>query len=110
MLLPNEPVTLSAEQIHELNQKLADLRHDVNNGLSLMTAAVELIQRRPENAGNMWNTLIEQPRKITGVHFTVFPRFRGGASHHAALSVSTRTAFPFSPDKTPDIIARHGTD
>jgi hypothetical protein len=66
MLLPNEPVTLSAEQIHELNQKLADLRHDVNNGLSLMTAAVELIQRRPENAGNMWNTLIEQPRKITG--------------------------------------------
>jgi hypothetical protein len=38
----------------------------VNNSLSLMTAAVELIQRRPENAGKLWSTLIEQPRKVTG--------------------------------------------
>ena len=66
MPLPSESITLSAAQIRELNQKLADLRHDVNNSLSLMTAAVELIQRRPENAGNMWSTLIEQPRKVTG--------------------------------------------
>jgi len=66
MPLPNEAVTLSAAQIRELNQKLADLRHDVNNSLSLMTAAVELIQRRPENAGKLWSTLIEQPRKVTG--------------------------------------------
>ena len=66
MPLPKEAVTLSAEQIREFNQKLADLRHDVNNSLSLMTAAVELIKRRPQNAENMWDTLIEQPRKITG--------------------------------------------
>ncbi len=66
MPLPKEPVTLSAEKIRELNQQLTDLRHDVNNNLSLMTAAVELIQRRPETAGNLWSTLIEQPRKITG--------------------------------------------
>ncbi|MGD0253484.1 MAG: hypothetical protein ABSC01_12400 [Verrucomicrobiota bacterium] len=66
MPLPNESVTLSAEQIRGLNQKLADLRHDMNNSLSLMTAAVELIKRRPENAGNMWDTMFEQPRKITG--------------------------------------------
>ncbi len=67
MPLPDDPVTLSADQVRELNRKLANLRHDVNNSLSLMTAAVELIKRRPENAGNMWDTLIEQPRKITGV-------------------------------------------
>ena len=65
MLLPNEAVTLSAEQISELNQKLTTLRHDANNGLSLMVAAVELIRRRPESAGNLWSTLLEQPRKIT---------------------------------------------
>jgi len=66
MPVPNEAVTLSVEQIRELNQKLADLRHDVNNSLSLMTAAVELIKRRPQNAANMWDTLIEQSGKITG--------------------------------------------
>ena len=66
MPLPNEPVTLSAGQIRELNRQLADLRHEVNNSLSLMTAAVELIQRRPQDAGNLWRTLTEQPRKITG--------------------------------------------
>ncbi|MGD0349001.1 MAG: hypothetical protein ABSB84_01620 [Verrucomicrobiota bacterium] len=63
--MPNEAVTLSAEQIRELNQKLTALRHDANNGLSLMVAAVELIRRRPETAGNLWSTLLEQPRKIT---------------------------------------------
>jgi hypothetical protein len=73
MPLPNESVTLSVKQIHEFNQKLADLRHDVNNCLSLMTAAVELIKRRPENAGNMWNTLFEQPRKISET-FSQFSR------------------------------------
>ena len=65
MILPNEGVTLSAEQIRELNEKLTTLRHDANNGLSLMVAAVELIRRRPETAGNLWSTLLEQPRKIT---------------------------------------------
>ena len=50
MRTPTEPVTLSVEQICELNRKLADLRHDVNNKLSLIAASVELIRRRPEIA------------------------------------------------------------
>lgn len=64
MPLPNEPVTLSVEQIGELNQKLTALRHDVNNSLSLMTAAAELMQRRPGTAERMWSTLAEQQRKL----------------------------------------------
>jgi len=64
MQLPKEPVTLSVAQVQELNDKLSALRHDVNNDLSLMMAAVELIQRRPESAERMWPTLLEQPRKI----------------------------------------------
>ena len=48
MSLPSEPVTLSVEQIGELKQKLSDLRHDVNNNISLMLSAVEMIRRRPE--------------------------------------------------------------
>jgi hypothetical protein len=65
MSLPNEPVTLNVEQINELNQQLATMRHDVNNNLSLIGAAVELIQRRPESAERMLDTLVEQPRKIS---------------------------------------------
>ena len=65
MPLPKEAITLTTAQIGELNQKLADLRHDVNNSLALMTASVELMQRRPASAGTMLSTLIEQPRKIS---------------------------------------------
>ena len=64
MSLPTEPVTLSVEQIHELNQKLADLRHDINNRASVMLASTELLQRRPETAERMLASLAEQPPKI----------------------------------------------
>ena len=65
MALPTQPVALSVEQIGELNQKLATLRHDLNNNLSLIAATAELIRRRPANTEHMWSTLAEQPRKIS---------------------------------------------
>ena len=64
MPLPIEPVTLSVKQLEELNQKLSALRHDVNNELSLMMAAAELIRRRPENAERLLPTLAEQAPKV----------------------------------------------
>ena len=44
MALPNGPVTLKVEELDQLNRKLSDMRHDVNNHLSLMVAALELIR------------------------------------------------------------------
>ena len=41
------------------------MRHDINNHLSLMMAAVELVRRKPEAAERMAGTLSEQPLKIT---------------------------------------------
>ena len=64
MPLPNQPVTLNVEQIAELQKKLATLRHDVNNDLTLVTAAVEIIRRKPESAERMWKGLAEKPQKI----------------------------------------------
>jgi hypothetical protein len=64
MPLPTEPVTLSTEQIGELNRKLADLRHDINNYASLILASTELLRRRPETAERMLTSLTEQPPKI----------------------------------------------
>jgi hypothetical protein len=64
MPLPSQPVTLNVEQIAELNRKLSTLRHDVNNNLALITAAVEIIRRKPESTERMLNGLAEKPHKI----------------------------------------------
>jgi cob(I)alamin adenosyltransferase len=66
MAPPSRPVTLTAEQVDELNQKLSCLRHDINNHLSLMVAAIELIRTKPQMAERMMSTLVEQPPKIAG--------------------------------------------
>ena len=73
MAKPTEPVSLSLEQIGELNEKLSALRHDLNNSLSLIAATVALIRHRPTVTEQMWNTLAEQPRKI-GETFSQFAR------------------------------------
>ena len=63
--MPDQPITLSAAQIAELNQKLSTLRHDVNNHLSLIMAAVELVRFKPDMVARMMDSLAQQPPKIT---------------------------------------------
>lgn len=65
MALPQQPVTLTAEQIADLNAKLATLRHDINNNLLLIMASAELVRYKPETAEQMMSTLLDQPPKIT---------------------------------------------
>lgn len=60
-----EPPALTSQQVEELNKKLSTMRHDVNNYLSLMMAAVELVRRKPEAAERMAGTLTDQPHKIS---------------------------------------------
>ena len=59
-----QPVSLSAEQIDELNRNLSTMRHDINNNLSLIIAALELIHHKPEVAERMIATIGQQPAKI----------------------------------------------
>jgi len=65
MGLPSKPVTLSVEQIEDLNRRLSNMRHDVNNSLSLMMAALEVVRYKPQMAEKMMATLGDQPPKIT---------------------------------------------
>ncbi len=65
MMAPGQPVAVESSQIDELNKQLSTMRHDINNHLSLMMAAVELVRRKPEAAERMAATLTEQPAKIT---------------------------------------------
>ena len=64
MPLPSQPVTLTAQQVADLNSKLSAMRHDINNHLSLIIAAVDLIRHKPQTAERMLATLLEQPPKI----------------------------------------------
>src|SRR5215467_11885884 len=65
MALPSQPVTLTPDELTELHRKLSSMRHDINNNLSLIMAAVELIRQRPQLTERMMATLLEQPPKIT---------------------------------------------
>ena len=65
MPLPAQPVTLTPEQVAELNKKLSTMRHDINNNLSMVMAAAELAKLKPDMADKMLGRLIEQPAKIT---------------------------------------------
>ena len=64
MELPGQPVTLTVEQIAELNQHLANFRHDVNNNLSLIIAGLEVVKHKPHLADQMMATVTGQPPKI----------------------------------------------
>ena len=64
MPLPSQPITLSAQQVADLNRKLSTLRHDINNQLSLIMAAVELIRYQPEMTDPMIAMLVEQPPRV----------------------------------------------
>ena len=81
MSLPSEPATLTAAEIEELNKQLSTMRHDINNHLSLIMAAVELVRRKPEALERMTNTLIEQPARITEA------MLKFSASFERALSI-----------------------
>ena len=65
MALPKQPVTLTIEQVAELNSKLSNLRHDINNNLLLIMASAELARLKPETTAQMMNTLLDQPQKIS---------------------------------------------
>jgi hypothetical protein len=64
MGLPAEPVTFSVEQISELNEKLSTMRHNVNNNLALMVAALELLRRKPDTAIKMADSISGQTNKL----------------------------------------------
>ena len=58
-------MTLSEEQSAELFKLLSNCRHNVNNNLSLIISAAELLQLKPDTAERMARTIIDQTKKIT---------------------------------------------
>ncbi len=61
---PLHPITLTPEQVAELGDKLADLRHNVNNYLSLIVATAELLRRKAETPERFLDSLADPLQKI----------------------------------------------
>jgi hypothetical protein len=64
MPLPNQPVTLTAAQVAELNNKLSAMRHHINNKLAVIVGALEVIRMKPESAERIMKNLGGQPLEI----------------------------------------------
>ncbi|MCX7871805.1 MAG: hypothetical protein N2487_00810 [Verrucomicrobiae bacterium] len=60
----SDVVILTAEQVRELNNKLSTMRHNVNNYLSLIVAASEVLKINPSSLPRMLPTFKEQPDRI----------------------------------------------
>jgi hypothetical protein len=92
MAVPTVPVTLTPEQLKELNQHLSHMRHEINNQLSLIVAALELLRFKPDMRDRMIETMSQQPPKITAEvakFSTEFERLFGITRH----SVGSATGF-----------------
>ena len=64
MAVPNAPITITQEQLKELNQHLSHMRHEINNQLSLVVAALELVRFKPDLRDRMLETVGQQPPRI----------------------------------------------
>ena len=65
MGLPTAPITLAPEQVAELNRRLSEMRHNVNNHLALFTSAGEILTLKPEAVSRVAPHLVERPMQIT---------------------------------------------
>lgn len=65
MALPNQPVTLTVEQIAALSKKLSVMRHSINNDAMTLAVAIEALRRKPESVERVLGLLTNQPTKIS---------------------------------------------
>jgi seryl-tRNA synthetase len=82
MTLPSQPVTLTVEQLAELNRQLSTMRHDINNALTVTNGVAEMIRMQPQTALQRADVLLQQVRKI-GAHMATF-----SAQFEAALGIT----------------------
>jgi len=65
MAVPSESVTITPEQLRDLNEHLSHMRHEINNQLALIVAAMELVRYKPDLRDRMLETMSQQPVKIS---------------------------------------------
>jgi hypothetical protein len=64
MGLPSQPISLGPTEVAELQRQLSEMRHSINNHLTLLVTALELVRRKPEAAERLVANLLEVPARI----------------------------------------------
>jgi hypothetical protein len=64
MGLPNQPVTLTPDQIADLERLLSDMRHSINGDLAVFSAAGEILHLDAAKAAKFAPALVERPGQI----------------------------------------------
>lgn len=98
MGLPQQAVTLSPDQIAELNKKLSAMRHNINNNLALLVAALELVRRKPEMGPKLLENMAQQPERIMGEMRRFSEEFEAAFGITRESSGATSFIFPPKPD------------
>jgi hypothetical protein len=63
-IFPEEPVTLTPDQLQELYTKLRDMNHDVRGVLAIIAGSLEVMRLYPDNAARFVGSLGLQPQRI----------------------------------------------
>ena len=61
----SQPVCLTPSQVAGLNARLAELRHGINNRLTKIVAAAEILQRKPDMIAVFAPQMIDEPQRIS---------------------------------------------
>lgn len=64
MEFPKEPVTLTPSELAQILEHHKTARHNVNNALSMIIAAAELVKLKPDAAERYSDKILEQPDRI----------------------------------------------
>ena len=57
-------ITLSQEEISQLQKKFSEIKHSINNALAVMMALSEMSQRRPDYAEKLASTVLSKAPQI----------------------------------------------
>jgi len=61
----SEPaITLSQEEISQLQKKFSEIKHSINNALAVMMALSEMSQRRPDYGEKLASTVLSKAPQI----------------------------------------------
>ncbi len=66
--MTDQAITISREELRELQSKFSEIKHSINNALAVMMALSEMSQRRPDYSEKLAAAVLTKaPQIVTGL-------------------------------------------